>query len=103
MALNREKLVKTASNPSGPSRWSYKTTDTHAQVDAAGYFNDAGDLLKLGDIIDVTVVTNIDASNEAVSTFGYHVVNSKSGPSSGAFTVDVANASPTAGTLVDSD
>jgi len=56
--------------------WKYKTADTHATVDTAAYFNEDGSPLKLGDIINVLVVTNIDASNEATSTYGTHLVNS---------------------------
>lgn len=101
MAFNRARLQRVSNNPAGPSVWMYKTADTHASVDAAGYFNAAGDLLKLGDVIWVVVVTNIDASNEATSTYGTHIVNSKSGPTNGDFTIDVTNV--TAGSVIDSD
>ena len=57
-----------------PSLWSYKTDDTHATVDTAAYFNNASSLLTIGDIIHVVVVTNLGASNEAVSTYGTHIV-----------------------------
>lgn len=63
-----------------PAVYSYKTADTHATVDTLGYFNGGvafggvWDLLAVGDIIDVVVVTNLDASNEALSTYGRHVV-----------------------------
>lgn len=100
MALVRKRLQKIASNAGGPSLWAYKTEDAHASVDAAGYFSLAGDVLKLGDIIHVVVVSNIDASTEATSTFGMHLVNARS-LSAGDFTVDVTNV--TAGTVTDSD
>lgn len=101
MALNREKLVKVGGGQGGtPTVWVYKTADTHASVDAANYFQDAGDVLKLGDIINVVVVTNIDASNEAVSTYGTHIINSRS-LSAGVYTIDATNV--TAGSVIDSD
>jgi hypothetical protein len=79
--------------------WRYKTADTHATVDSAGYFNEDGSPLKLGDIIDVLVVTNIDAANEATSTYGRHLVNSvtRGNPD----VVDVSDV--TVGTATDTD
>lgn len=101
MAFNRAKLCKVGGGNGGtPQVWSYKTADTHATVDAAAYFATAGDVLRLGDIINVLVVTNIDASNEATSTYGTHLVNSRS-LSAGTYTVDVTNV--TAGSVIDSD
>lgn len=91
MALNRDRLKKLADGGPGPSLWAYKTDDAAGTVDGAGYFNDAGDVLKLGDIIFRNTVTNIDASNEAFSTGGIHIVNARS-LSAGVFTVDVTNA-----------
>lgn len=101
MALNRDRLIKVGDGAGvAPSLWSYKTDDATGTVDGAGYFSDAGDVLKLGDIIQRLTVTNIDASNEAVSTFGWHIVNARS-LSAGAYTVDVTNT--TTGTVTDSD
>ena len=34
-----------------PQVWSYTSTDAKTAIDAAGYFNDASDLLKVGDLI----------------------------------------------------
>jgi len=79
-----------------PAVWAYKTDDAHTAVDAAGYFNDVSKELSIGDIINVVVVTNLDASNEAASTYGTHLVNANSGG-----VVDVTNV--TAGTVTDSD
>lgn len=76
MAFNRDRLVKLADGKGLPSLWSYKTDDAAATVDTAGYFNEDGSPLKLGDVILRTTVTNIDASNEAISTQGFHTVNS---------------------------
>lgn len=87
-ADNLQKIAGTGGN--SPSIYSYKTADTLATVDGAGYFNAAGGVLKLGDIIFTLVVTNIDASNEAFSAAGITVVNSRS-LSAGDYTIDVAN------------
>jgi len=38
---------------SAPQMWSYTSTDAKTAIDASGYFNDASDLLKVGDIIYV--------------------------------------------------
>ena len=34
-----------------PTLWSYTTTDTIADANTAGYFNDASDMLEVGDLI----------------------------------------------------
>lgn len=60
-----------------PCMWSYKTADTHATVDTAGYFQSIRDILNIGDVILVVVVTNLGASNEALATAGWHVVKDK--------------------------
>lgn len=65
----------TSKRGKAPSLWSYKTEDAHAAVDAAGYFNAVSNLVSIGDIIFVVVVTNLGASNEATSTYGTHLVN----------------------------
>ncbi len=38
---------------SAPQMWSYTTTDAIATVNTAAYFNDASDVLKVGDLIYV--------------------------------------------------
>ncbi len=38
---------------SAPQIWSYTSTDAKTVIDASGYFNDASDLLKVGDLIYV--------------------------------------------------
>lgn len=93
MAFNRDYLQLVG--PSGgaaPRVWTYKTDDAAGTVDGATYWASAGDVLQVGDIIHRITVTNLGASNEAFSTGGIHVVNSKSGPTAGVFTVDVTNA-----------
>jgi len=94
MAYNRARLQH-----AGAGFWKYKTADTHATVDTAGYFNEDGSPLRQNDIIDVVVVTNIDASNEAVSTYGRHIVNSvvRGNPD----VIDVSDV--TVGTVTDTD
>lgn len=94
MAFNRDRLIAL-----GGGNFRYKTDDTAATVDTAGYFNDDGSPLKLGDVIERVTVTNIDASNEAISTFGWHIVNSvvRGNPD----VIDVSDA--TAGTVTDTD
>lgn len=98
MALDRNRLAQAGNsgNSDAPRHWTYKTQDAHATVDTAGYFNAAADVLKVGDLIDVVVVTNIGASNEAVATYGRHIVNSNA---SGV--VDVSDV--TVGTVTDTD
>lgn len=65
-----------------PQVWAYKTADTLATVDTAGYFDNGTtsntgmrNVMKIGDLIYVCVVTNIDATNEAVADHGLVVVN----------------------------
>lgn len=79
-----------------PAVWSYKTDDAHAVVDGAGYFNEVRNLLSIGDIIWVVVVTDLNAAAEALSTYGTHCVINKSSSA-----VDVTNV--TVGTVTDSD
>jgi hypothetical protein len=98
MAFDLDKLVLVGPDGnSGSGRtFRYKTEDAHAAVDAAGYMNKAYGLLLIGDLIDVIVVTNIDASNEALSTYGRHAVKDRA---SGV--VDLTDV--TVGTMTDSD
>lgn len=79
-----------------PAIWSYATLDTHATVDTAGYFNDAANLLGIGDIIHVVVWSTAIGTGGTVSTYGTHIVNANA---SGV--VDVANV--TVGIVSDDD
>ena len=36
-----------------PQMWSYKSADAIADINTSGYFNDASDVLKVGDLIHV--------------------------------------------------
>lgn len=95
-AIGGQSKAGTGVAKGAPAVWSYKTADTHATVDGAGYFNAIRSNLNLGDIIFVFVVTNRGASNEALSTMGMHVVKDKSDTA-----VDTTNV--TAITVTDSD
>lgn len=75
----------------GPQMFSYKTEDTAATVDTAGYFNDVLNLLEIGDVI-----LRVTTSSGALSTVGHHVVVNKSTTA-----VDVTNTQ--ALTVSDSD
>lgn len=82
-----------------PRIWVYKTEDTLATVDTADYFLLGGKKARnfeIGDVVFVSVVTNIGASNEALADHGYVVINSVSNTS-----VDTTN--ETASTTTDSD
>lgn len=79
-----------------PAVWTYKSDDNHAAIDTAGYFNSLSDILNVGDIIWVTVVTNLDAANETFATYGHHAVLTNA-----AGVVDVSNV--TVGVATDTD
>jgi hypothetical protein len=55
MAFNADGFVTISATKSGnaPSIYSYKTADTQATVNTAGYFNSISSLLKVGDILFV--------------------------------------------------
>jgi hypothetical protein len=55
MAYSATGLVTVASSKrgNGPSMYLYKTTDTQATVNTAGYFNALSSMLEVGDIIFV--------------------------------------------------
>ena len=77
MALNLEKLERMAGGGGSFALWGYATTaDAKADVVAAGYFNDAADVLRLNDWVLV----------QASDGFGITIVNANDGS-----TVDVAD------------
>lgn len=78
-----------------PQMFGYRTADSHATVDSAGYFNNASKILEIGDIIFVTVVDDVDTPTTC-STYGSHVVLSNA-----AGVVDVSNV--TVGVVTDTD
>jgi hypothetical protein len=55
MAFSADGFATIAASKAGnaPSIYSYKTADTQATVNTAGYFNSIASLLKVGDIIFV--------------------------------------------------
>ena len=55
MAYSATGLVTVAASKAGnaPSMYLYKTADTQATVNTAGYFNSLASMLKVGDIIFV--------------------------------------------------
>lgn len=64
--------------------WSYLTPDPAATVDTTGYFNDASEMLRIGDIILRVTVDNLPLAPGqtpigAVPSWGIHVVASNSG------------------------
>ena len=52
--------------------WAYRTEDTAATVDTAGYFNGAASLLRAGDVI-IRITVN---SSGVPQNGGFHLVNS---------------------------
>lgn len=72
MAYSADGLVTVCASKAGnaPSMYLYKTADTQATVNTAGYFNSLASMLKVGDIIfvyDTTtpslVLTYVNANN----------------------------------------
>lgn len=57
----------------GPRFWQYTTTDATAVVDTAGYFNDASDLLTVGDVIYAVT------SSGGTPSYDSYLVNSNTG------------------------
>lgn len=90
MAYNAKYLTLMA-HGAGQQWWSYRTADTPANVDSAGYFTgEAVGMLKVGDLIFVQQVDN-PATPGSVSAAGWHLVLSNNGS-----TVDVSNATAVA-------
>jgi dihydroxyacetone kinase len=50
--LNRLSHLGTANADPSPSKWLYVTTDTHANIIAAGYFNAQAQFMRKGDVIE---------------------------------------------------
>ena len=98
MAFDREKFQPIGGQSKrgrAPQMWSYQTTEANTDVDAAGYFNNVSDIVKIGDVIIVQQVNNADTPTSWTAG-GFHVVNANA---SGV--VDVANV--LAFTATDSD
>ena len=59
MAYSHPNLQRVGpANSDYPTIWTYKTTDTQADVNTEGYFNDASDDLTVGDLIYAYVDTD---------------------------------------------
>lgn len=69
MSYDRNKLQRIGpQNRNGPSLFSYSDTGAAlTTIDGSGYFNDAADILNVGDVIFITASS---------STFGIQVVRS---------------------------
>ena len=69
MAFSRSTLQRVGPQNSGaPTLFMYATSDALTTVDGAGYFNDAADILQVGDWILVS----------SSSTWGIQIVNANS-------------------------
>ena len=83
MAFDRTNLALSSASMNsglGPRRWTYTTTDATATVDSAGYFNNAADLLTVGDIVEAVT------SSGGTPSYDSYLVNANDGS-----TVDVAD------------
>ena len=69
MAFSASTLGYIGGPSTGPRLWSYRTADAKATVDSSGYFNDASNVLNIGDCIHM--ITSHGGSVE----FGLMVVN----------------------------
>jgi len=86
MAFDRTNLALSSASLNsglGPRRWTYTTADTTATVDTAGYFDNAADLLTVGDIVEAIT------SSGGTPSYDSYLVNSNTGG-----VVDVANSAP---------
>lgn len=96
MALNLRNLAQIGAPgfSTAARHWAYKTQDavgtSAGNLGGANYWNGAASLLSLGDRIHYTVVTNMGASNEAVTHAGIYVVMTIS--AAGVVAVSPANA-----------
>lgn len=85
LATHIANFVPAAANSSqsrGPRIHTYRSADAHGDIDAPGYFNSVRKHLKVGDLIYHVQVSNIDASNEAVTDASFFVVTSVPAPGS---------------------
>lgn len=76
MSLVIKNLQKIAGG-NGFNLWVYKTDDAAADVDTAGYFNAAANVMNIGDV--VLRLTYATTAFAALSTAGFHVVNANNG------------------------
>ncbi|MBO6518698.1 MAG: hypothetical protein JJ900_11730 [Rhodospirillales bacterium] len=74
----------------GFTLWHYTTVDTAADVDTAGYFNDAADMLRVGDML----FANVDTDGTPAGGIFYVNANASG-------TVDVADMTQVGGSDTD--
>lgn len=74
----------------GFTLWHYGTVDTAADVDSAGYFNGAADMVRVGDMI----LANVDTDGTPAA--GIFLINANAGG-----TVDVADLTAVGGADTD--
>ena len=101
MALDTENLSLVGGGSkagNAPQMWSYKSTDTPAVIDSAGYFDNGTttntgmrDLMKVGDLI------YIHGTSGGTAVFGLHVVTQVTS----AGIIDVTDATALGGTDTD--
>lgn len=72
MAL-KSKDLSVLSYANGFTLWHYATVDTAADVDTAGYFNEAAHMIRLGDMI----MANVDTDGTPAA--GIYLVNANTG------------------------
>ncbi len=65
MVFQVDRLLKQHNMGDGNERYAYVTADTIADVNTAGYFNDAINTLKPGDLIDVVQKSALNGPTEA--------------------------------------
>lgn len=102
LKANFSPVGATAARGKAPSIWSYRTADTLATVNTAGYFDNGATLntgmrnvLSIGDIIFVSEVDDVDTPGSVVSSSLVNVVSNASG------VIDVSDGTPI--TITDSD
>lgn len=78
MAFTRENFAPAGGQSArgkAPQQFTYKSTDTPAQVRFAGYFNEVGNLLELGDSIYYVQVNSLSAPTSVTAIHQFTVVN----------------------------
>ena len=88
-------LAGSGAGGNGFRLYHYLTADTPLTVDTAGYFNNATNMLKVGDLILVVQVDSVSTPT-SVTAMGWHIVLSNDGT-----TLDVSDATAIATTDLD--
>ena len=69
MAEFKSRNLSVLAYANGFTLWHYTTIDLAADVDTSGYFNDAADMVRIGDII----VANVDT--DGTPGAGFYLIN----------------------------